>query len=87
MIQGARSGIKKLRLLSARLEPGGHAENAVGAVKKLIVAQLILNPENDEKTAGQTNRQARDVDRREDFVPMEVSKSNFEKVAKHGTSL
>ena len=54
-----------------------HPENAVRIQMKSIIAQLILNMEDDEQAAGHTNGQTGYVDERIGLVFLDSAKSDF----------
>jgi len=50
---------------------------------KLVEAELILNPEKDRETTGQSDGEAGDVDDGEYFLAEEISEGELEVIAKH----
>ena len=52
-------------------------------VMKLIKAQLILDPEHDQDTAGHSDGQPCDVDEGKRLVSLNIPESHFEVIFKH----
>ena len=63
---------------------GGHAEYTVRLVVEPVVAQLVADVEQDEKTASDPERQAHDVDERVALLAIQVAESHRKIVAEHG---
>ena len=55
-------------------------------IMKLVPTHLITNPEEDEKTAQDAQRETGDVDDGVPFLPDEVSPGDFKIIAQHKTS-
>ncbi len=75
-----RAGTEGARGIGRHTISGGtrhHTKNAVCIQMKSIIAQLILNMEDYEQTAGHTNGQTGYVDERIGLVFLDVAKGDF----------
>jgi len=65
------------------LAAGKNSVNITGIFMKPVIAEFILNPQQDKHTTGQAHDQAGNIDKGKEFVLENITKTNLKIISQH----